>query len=481
MTKISKNIKKIRTAKNLTQDALSEKLFVTRQTVSGWENGRTQPDIEMLCKLSEVFEVPVEDLIYGEKRFATDEEKDRNTKRSLVIIFSVLASLLTAVGLILIFVTYWENFPLPLKTVCGFVPMLAGQAAAIFTFIKHRESIAWRECAAVLWCAGMVATVALIDSIYMMPTDFSDCLLIDTLLVLPVIYILDSVTPLLIYYALSLSFTITITDNGASGLLVAASSLLYFAGLAYVILNRKKKDDTRHNMTQWISVLIAFGHIFMLLYAFDCEEVVYYTVLTTFFLAIYIGDKSNLWSLPYSPLGIIGTTGMSIVSVFLLNPDAMYASYYGPTLSEKITAISAAVICPAIIIIIGIIRRNTLLKNPTKAVYSLCAFVLIISQAICCGFFTEKNNGIVYLLTLIASFILSFALIAEGITTQKFAILNIGLIATLVLIGYIIFMLVEVNMLGAGILLVFFGILLFTVNLLLSRKTKQKKEENKNA
>ena len=66
MTKISKTIKKLRTANGLTQDSLAQKLFVTRQTVSSWETGRTRPDIEMLTKLSLFFGVTTEELIYGE-------------------------------------------------------------------------------------------------------------------------------------------------------------------------------------------------------------------------------------------------------------------------------------------------------------------------------------------------------------------------------------------------------------------------------
>lgn len=39
MAKVAKNIKKFRTENKLTQDALAEKINVTRQTVSSWENG----------------------------------------------------------------------------------------------------------------------------------------------------------------------------------------------------------------------------------------------------------------------------------------------------------------------------------------------------------------------------------------------------------------------------------------------------------
>lgn len=65
MNNIGKSIKKLRTEKGLTQDQLAENLHVTRQAVSNWETGKTQPDIETLSALAECFEIPVEELIYG--------------------------------------------------------------------------------------------------------------------------------------------------------------------------------------------------------------------------------------------------------------------------------------------------------------------------------------------------------------------------------------------------------------------------------
>ncbi len=65
---VGKNIKKYREEKKITQDALAERLSVTRQAVSNWECGKTEPDIETLHKISEALEVSVEELIYGEKR-----------------------------------------------------------------------------------------------------------------------------------------------------------------------------------------------------------------------------------------------------------------------------------------------------------------------------------------------------------------------------------------------------------------------------
>jgi len=65
MKDIGKNIKRIRQAKGMTQDAMAEVLFVTRQTVSNYENGRSRPDLDMLLKISEVLETDIHTIIYG--------------------------------------------------------------------------------------------------------------------------------------------------------------------------------------------------------------------------------------------------------------------------------------------------------------------------------------------------------------------------------------------------------------------------------
>lgn len=65
MRDIGKNIKTLRQNKEMTQDALAESLFVTRQTVSNYENGRSRPDLDMLLRIAEVLETDVNTVIYG--------------------------------------------------------------------------------------------------------------------------------------------------------------------------------------------------------------------------------------------------------------------------------------------------------------------------------------------------------------------------------------------------------------------------------
>lgn len=65
MASVGKHIRRLRTTKGLTQEQLAEKLFVTRQTVSAWETGKAQPDLETLERIAEALGTEVTEVIYG--------------------------------------------------------------------------------------------------------------------------------------------------------------------------------------------------------------------------------------------------------------------------------------------------------------------------------------------------------------------------------------------------------------------------------
>ena len=67
------NLKTLRKNKGISQEELSVKLNVVRQTISKWESGLSVPDAEMLISISEVFETPVSEIL-GENI----EEKEKN-------------------------------------------------------------------------------------------------------------------------------------------------------------------------------------------------------------------------------------------------------------------------------------------------------------------------------------------------------------------------------------------------------------------
>ncbi|HEM2866474.1 helix-turn-helix domain-containing protein [Streptococcus suis] len=67
MKQLAQQIKNLRTAKNLSQDELAEKLYISRQAVSKWENGEATPDIDKLVQLAEIFGVSLDYLVLGKE------------------------------------------------------------------------------------------------------------------------------------------------------------------------------------------------------------------------------------------------------------------------------------------------------------------------------------------------------------------------------------------------------------------------------
>ena len=63
---LSTQVKKYRTKMGLSHEELAEKVYVTRQTISNWENGKSYPDVHSLLLLSSLFDVSLDQLIKGD-------------------------------------------------------------------------------------------------------------------------------------------------------------------------------------------------------------------------------------------------------------------------------------------------------------------------------------------------------------------------------------------------------------------------------
>ena len=89
-------IKKYRNALALSQDELAEKIYVSRQSISNWENNKTYPDIKSLLLLSELFKISIDELIKGDvntmKKEISEHEQTKFQKDGAV--FAVLMTLL---------------------------------------------------------------------------------------------------------------------------------------------------------------------------------------------------------------------------------------------------------------------------------------------------------------------------------------------------------------------------------------------------
>lgn len=91
---IGKKIKEKRVALNMNQDALAQKMNVSRATISSWEVGRTYPDLEAVVCLSEVLEIPLDVLLSKEsdvlKKITRDTKMKKHNKIKIRILYGII-------------------------------------------------------------------------------------------------------------------------------------------------------------------------------------------------------------------------------------------------------------------------------------------------------------------------------------------------------------------------------------------------------
>lgn len=89
---VSIQIKKYRSHMQLSQEELAEKIYVSRQTISNWENGKNYPDIHSLILLGALFNVSLDQLIKGDVELMKEEIKETEIRKlnRYGVIFSIL-------------------------------------------------------------------------------------------------------------------------------------------------------------------------------------------------------------------------------------------------------------------------------------------------------------------------------------------------------------------------------------------------------
>ena len=97
---LADNIKKYRKLNNMSQDDLAEKLGVSRQSISLWETGQTQPTIDNIVALAKVFSVSADALLDNDAAPLTAEEPaaPAKKKKPIWLILLIVALVLALIG-----------------------------------------------------------------------------------------------------------------------------------------------------------------------------------------------------------------------------------------------------------------------------------------------------------------------------------------------------------------------------------------------
>lgn len=79
---IADKIKNARTIKKLTQEQVAEDLNVSRQTISNWENGKSLPDIVSIIRMSELYDLSLDELLKGDATLLNKIERDMKVAKA---------------------------------------------------------------------------------------------------------------------------------------------------------------------------------------------------------------------------------------------------------------------------------------------------------------------------------------------------------------------------------------------------------------
>lgn len=89
---IGKKLKKARMEAGLTQEKVAEEILVSRQTISNWENEKSYPDIMSVIRLSDLYQVSLDQLLKGDEQMLEHLEESTNivsSNKKLILITTV--------------------------------------------------------------------------------------------------------------------------------------------------------------------------------------------------------------------------------------------------------------------------------------------------------------------------------------------------------------------------------------------------------
>lgn len=416
-----------------------------------------QKDIEELLQQGVIDEKT------AEKIYTYYRNKNKNFDNPLFIVFGILGAILVGLGLILIIAHNWDHLSRYVKTIIVFIPLFISQVICAYTLLKKTESITWRESSSVLLIFSVGASISLISQIYHIQGDIGLFLLTWILLVLPLVYIMNSgIASLLLITGITAYGAYTGYDSTEYGiiyyvLLMVAVLPFYF----HKISTAKTSLFTfLHHWFIPLSVIINLGAL-----ADRNEEWMFVAYMSLFGIYLQLSALSFIKDLHWFANGyrVSGFTGTLFI-LMLLSFQGIWENLINThSLHNVFTSIEfwLSVILTSIGLFLTF-RINKLKEIPFFNVIFIIFFVLFVI-----GFYSK-----------ISVYLINFMILALGINTviqslQKNLLgqLNLGLsILTILIICR--FFDTNIPFIVRGLLFLFIGFGFFGANYYMLKKRK---------
>ena len=468
MANISKNIRRLRTGAKLTQEQLAERLNVTRQTVSSWETDRTQPDIDMLTALATALDTDVEDLIYGKRKHVGLEADPTDRRKTLSLVLVITGSLLFAVGLVFLFVYFWDKVPGVMKTALSLLPLLVGAGAGMLAVWGKNRGVAFTEGAAVLWIAGVTATNALINSLFSVDFGFENLLLADVLLLLPVPFLLNSVFAFTAETAMGLflmqqGFDVYFADKNPWHLLLGAAVIAVLG--ARVLANAQPKPVKQYLAWLWLLAACAAA-VILGVFATENDQsgdfepfMLVVSMVWVFFTALYITGRGKRFDLHFTePAAAVLAAGLPVLTAIAFADDDAGALFmHGWRGYAVLLPFAAVCLVPAFLAGVPSLKGNKLKIAFTALVSGVAAMLLIIGL------------GLPFL-TLAFSIAAGVLVVVAGVRRGKLLVCNFGMLQIAANVFILLYDIGIKDLFWVGCVFVLTGAVFLVINRIMIKK-----------
>ncbi len=154
---LGNRIKTEREKLSMSQDELAQKMDISRQAISKWETGNSYPDIEKILKLSQIFNLTLDDLVKGDKNFQDNLIKEGRTNLTGL---TILGYVMIALGVI---TCIWGGGQYPINFMnSDFASFLVGGLILITIGIAVIHKVPGWLVLGVMYVAGIVLIIFMI-------------------------------------------------------------------------------------------------------------------------------------------------------------------------------------------------------------------------------------------------------------------------------------------------------------------------------
>ena len=386
----------------------------------------------------------------------------------IIILCSVFGALLIGLGIILLFGHNWEELSRPARAVLSLLPLIAGQALAMWVMIKRPESYPLKEGTATFLSLMVGASIALISQTYNIPGDTPTFILTWMLLIVPLVYLMQSTMPAAIFAFGVSAWVCHFWDE-------PLKAFLFWPLLAVVIphfiwsLRQEKYTIRAAILALVIAIGVCVGSRFTLGRSWPGSWIVIYSSLISVFYLLgaweFKGVSVN-WQRPFQILGGVGAFIMMFMLTYKFPWDSITGRY-----SYATNEISTAAAIPDGILTFLLIGGALLLlfqyakrREWMRTLFGALPLLALIG-------FAFGGTSPVFPMFLFNVFLLvvsAFRLLA-GIRENNLSVINTGMamLSALVLARFFDS---EINFVLKGLVFIFIGAGFLATNILILRR-----------